>query len=66
MNSIFIYLLMGVGGAGLVSKILAPFTKALFSWGGELTVGIMTSLAVWASLWYICYWLYKNRLFIKI
>lgn len=66
MNCIFIYLLFEVGGASLVSKIFTPFTKALFSWGGDLTVGIMTSLAVWASFWYICYWLYKNRLFIKI
>jgi len=66
MNCIFIYLLFEVGGAELLSKIFTPFTKALFSWGGDLTVGIMTSLTVWASLWYICYWLYKNRLFIKI
>ena len=66
MNCIFIYLFFEVGGANLVSKIFSPFTNALFSWGGDLTVGIMTSLAVWASLWYICYWLYKNRLFIKI
>jgi len=66
MNCIFIYLFFEIGGATLVSKIFAPFTKALFSWGGDLTVEIMTSLAVWASLWYICYWLYNNRLFIKI
>jgi len=66
MNCIFIYLLFEVGGASLVSKIFTPFTTALFSWGGALTIEIMTSLAVWASLWYICYWLYKNRLFIKI
>jgi len=66
MNCIFIYLFFEVGGAELVSKIIAPFTSTLFSWGGVLTVDIMTSLAVWASLWYICYWLYKNRLFIKI
>jgi len=66
MNSIFIYLFMNVGGAGVLHKIFTPFTNALFSWGGELTVGIMTSLAVWASLWYICYWLYQNRLFIRI
>jgi predicted acyltransferase len=66
MNCIFIYLFFEVGGASLVSKIFTPFTVALFSWAGDLTVEIMTSLAVWASLWYICYWLYKNRLFIKI
>jgi predicted acyltransferase len=66
MNCIFIYLLFEVGGADLVSTIIAPFTSTFFSWGGEITVGIVTSLAVWASLWYICYWLYKNRIFIKI
>ena len=66
MNCIFIYLFFEVGGAELVRKIFIPFTKALFSWGGNLTVEIMTSLSVWAALWYICYWLYKNRVFIKI
>jgi predicted acyltransferase len=66
MNSIFIYLFFEIGGAGLISKIIAPFSRLLFSWGGALTVGIITSLAVWAALWYLCYWLYKNKLFIKI
>jgi len=66
MNCIFIYLFFHIGGANLLSTIFVPFTKLLFSWGGELTVKIMTSLATWASLWYICYWLFKNKLFIKI
>jgi len=66
MNCIFVYLLFEVGGAGLIYKIFTPFTKALFTWGGAVTVGIMTSIAVWVSLWYICYWLYKNKIFIKI
>jgi hypothetical protein len=66
MNSIFIYLFFEVGGAGLISRILNPFSRLFFSWGGEMTVAIITSLAVWAALWYLCYWLYKNKLFIKI
>ncbi len=66
MNSIFIYLFFELGGARFLSKIFAPFSSLLFSWGGNLTVGIITSLAVWAALWYLCYWLYKNKLFIKI
>jgi len=66
MNCISIYLFFEIGGAQFVSKIFSPFTKALFSWGGNLTVEILTSLSAWASLWYICYWLYKNRIFIKI
>ena len=66
MNSIFIYLFCHVGGAGLLSRIVNPFSKLLFSWGGEMTVNIITSLGVWAVLWYLCYWLYKNKTFIKI
>jgi predicted acyltransferase len=66
MNSIFIYLFFEIGGADLIKKIVTPFSELLFSWGGELTVGIITSLAIWAAMWYLCYWLYKNKLFIKI
>lgn len=66
MNCIFIYLFFEAGGAALVYKILTPFPVTLLSWGGKTTVGIATSLMVWASLYYICYWLYKNKLFIKI
>ena len=66
MNSIFIYIFFEIGGARLISKIVAPFSSLLFSWGGDLTVKIITSLGVWAALWYMCYWLYKNKIFIKI
>jgi predicted acyltransferase len=66
MNSIFIYLLFSVGGAGLITRIISPFSKLIFSWAGEMTTEIITSLGVWAILWYLCYWLYKNRMFIKI
>jgi predicted acyltransferase len=66
MNSIFIYLFFSIGGAGFISRIVDPFSKLLFSWGGEITTNIITSLVVWAGLWYLCYWLYKNKLFIKI
>lgn len=66
MNSIFIYLFFSLGGSELLGKIFLPFTRAFFSWNGSLTVEVITSLAVWSALWYICYWLYKNKLFIKI
>ena len=66
MNSIFIYLFMHVGTAGIIYEIFTPFTNAFFSWAGTRTAGIITSLAVWASLWYICYWLYRNKIFFKL
>lgn len=66
MNSIFIYIFFHIGGAGLINKIVNPFSRLLFSWGGDLMVGVISSLVVWAGLWYLCYWLFKNRIFIKI
>ena len=66
MNSIFIYLFFSIGGAGLIHRIVAPFSNLIFSWAGEGMVEIITSLGIWAAMWYMCYWLYKNKMFIKI
>ncbi|MCX6328413.1 MAG: DUF5009 domain-containing protein [Bacteroidia bacterium] len=68
MNSIFIYLFFEIGGARFISERISPFIELpfLWVWGAEMIGAIITSLVVWAVLWYLCYWLYKNKLFIKI
>ncbi|MEX2235889.1 MAG: DUF5009 domain-containing protein [Cyclobacteriaceae bacterium] len=66
MNSIFIYLFMHVGGANIIHEIFTPFVKVFFSWAGEFTVAIVTGILVWAALWYLCYWLYKKKIFFRI
>lgn len=66
MNSIFIYLFFEVGGSGFISRMVNPFSKLLFTWAGEQAVAVITSMVVWSALWYLCYWLYKNKIFIKI
>lgn len=66
MNSIFIYLFTHTGGSDLLYRIAKPFTTGLFAWTGELYAKIITSLVVLGFLWYICYWLYKRKIFIKI
>ncbi len=66
MNSIFIYLFTNTGGSDLLYRIVTPFTMGLFAWTGELYANVITSLVVWGLLWYICYWLYKRKIFIKI
>ncbi len=66
MNPLFIYLFAHVGGAKLISKIFLPFSNALFGWTGELGAQIILSSIVLFSLWYICYWLYKRKIFIRI
>jgi predicted acyltransferase len=66
MNSLFIYLFCHVGGAGVVERCIVPFSNALFGWLGEVKAGIITSLLVLYALWYLCNWLYRNRIFFKI
>jgi predicted acyltransferase len=66
MNPLFIYLFAHVGGADLIKKIVLPFSNALFGWTGELSAQIILSCVVLFVLWYICYWMYKKKLFIRI
>lgn len=66
MNPLFIYLFAESGGGSWLYDIVKPFSMGLFSWMGEMEVKILTAFIVWALLWYICYWLYKRKIFIKI
>jgi predicted acyltransferase len=66
MNSIFIYLFFESGGADFLTRIAKPFGALFFSWGGEMTVAVTTSLMVWAAMWYMCYWLFGKKVFIRI
>jgi predicted acyltransferase len=66
MNPLFIYLFAHVGGGNFINHIIHPFTMAIFSWMGESTAEILTSMIVLFLLWYICDWLYKRKIFIRI
>jgi predicted acyltransferase len=66
MNCIAIYLFFSIGGANMLTRVVTPFTTSLLTWAGEFTVNISTDIFVWAAMWGMCYWLYKNRIFIKI
>lgn len=66
MNPLFIYLFAHVGGNELIAKIYKPFVPLFFSWGGTLAIEIVVSSLVWFTLWYICYFLYKQKIFIRI
>jgi predicted acyltransferase len=66
MNSLFIYLFSNTAGGDWLRGIVKPFTMGLFGWSSQLTVEIVSSLAVWAMFWYLCYWLYTKRIFIRI
>lgn len=66
MNPLFIYLFAHVGGADFIARVIHPFTLTLFGWSGELMGDILASLLVLFLMWYICYWLYRKKIFIKI
>lgn len=66
MNCIFIYLVFSLGGADILARIYKPFITALLGWTGHIFTGMLISGAVWASLWYITYWMYQRKIFIKI
>jgi len=66
MNSLFIYLFTHLGGADFIRAFVAPFTNSLLGWIGDTALLFVTNSIVLGLLWYLCYWLYRNRLFIKI
>ncbi len=66
MNPLFIYLFAHIGGATLINKTFLPFSNALFGWTGDLGAHIILSCNVLFMLWYICYWMYKKKIFIRI
>lgn len=64
MNSIFIYSLAQVGIKAWLHRGLGNFTKE-FAFLGDLGL-IPHHILVMSLLWYICYWLYKRKIFFKI
>jgi predicted acyltransferase len=66
MNCIFIYLLFSLNGAWILTEVFKPVVNSFFGWSGKIIPEILTSLAVWYALWYITFWMYKNKIFIKI
>jgi len=66
MNPLFIYLFAQVGGAGFLEHIIIPFSKGLFGWTGEVNLHIISAFIVWMTMWYITWWMYRRKIFIKI
>lgn len=66
MNPLFIYLFAHVGGADLIYNVFKPFTEFIMGFTDEIYGKMLTSFVTWMFLWYICYWLYKRKIFIRI
>jgi predicted acyltransferase len=63
MNCIFIYCFKFVLG-GWVRRSLAIFTGS-FEFAGDLAP-VVQSCAALVVFWYLCYWLYRRRIFLKV
>jgi len=63
MNSIFIYS-AGFLVRGSIDRMLAAFTGGFTSLGPLAPV--LQNCCIMLVLWYLCYWLYKRKIFLKI
>jgi predicted acyltransferase len=66
MNPIFIYLFSNLGGKQLLHRMVEPFTTRIFCWTNEVVIDMVTIVVVAAMVWYICYYLYKRKIFIRL
>jgi predicted acyltransferase len=64
MNSIFIYCVSIMMWGG-INRAVGVFTGG-FEFLGEHGAEIAQSTAVFTVLWYVCYWLYRRRAFIRV
>ncbi len=68
MNPIFIYMFSETLGKQWFNGFIALFTHGILGAVGmpEGTIDVATAFVVLGLEWYLCYWLYKKRIFIKI
>jgi len=66
MNPIFIYLFFHRGGKAILASMARPFTLRLFAWSSEMVINMATIALVAAMMWYICYFLYRRKIFIRL
>lgn len=68
MNSIFIYLVSGTMAGSWIFPNVSIFTDGFLGMLGMHSnwIQLMTALASWFVLWYLCYWLYKRKIFLRI
>lgn len=65
MNPIFIYLFAS-SIKSVVYRFLEPWINLVFSWTPQYFIEISLLLIAWFFNWYVCYLLYKKKIFIRI
>ena len=65
MNPLFIYLTAG-SFKNLFRGLVDPYVYRIFSWTNDVVLVVISTALVAAMLWYVCYFLYKRRIFIRL
>ena len=67
-NAIFIYLFFETVGNQWLNKTMAIFTNGLLLFAGlnEKLAAVFSASATLFAEWYLCYWLYKRKIFLKL
>ena len=68
MNPIFIYMFSESAGKSWFNGFVAIFSNGFMHTIGfpEPVMAVLTALLTLGAEWYLCYWLYKRKIFIKI
>jgi predicted acyltransferase len=68
MNSIFIYVFFEIVVSRWLGEYLGTIVNSVISSVGfsENFINITASLVIFAVEWYLCYWLYKKKIFFKV
>jgi len=65
MNPIFIYLFAS-SIKSIVYRFAEPWAKLIFSWTSENFIEMFMLTLAWFVNWYVCYFLYKKKIFFRI
>ena len=66
MNSITMYVMAGLSKGWLRDTIQTHFGSRVFEFLGEAYQPFLFQLWILLAMWLICYWLYRQRIFIRI
>ena len=65
MNPLFIYL-MASSFRSFFNRLTYPYISRIFGWTNEVTLIIISTVVIGAMLWYVCYFMYKHKIFIRL
>jgi predicted acyltransferase len=68
MNSLFIYLFFEIVGSRWFNSYVSAISNGVLSWfnAGELLKVMVASVCIFGLEWFLCYFLYKKKIFLRL